>query len=270
LSPDGGTALINGYDLVRESDKVKMCVNLVGSGNWLGFDWGLNIEENLLFFAKLYGLSKEEAKERIDESLKVVGLSDKRKEVPGNLSSGMRQKLLVAKGFLTRTPIMFLDEPTIGLDPASARDVRKYIKEKLKGELGETILLTTHYMQEAESLCDRVAIMHEGRVIACDSPSKLISGLKAKRIVEVEALNAGPEVVSKIQGLDLVERVSKIEGAEGSLASTIRIHTEDPDHVMNEVIEVMRQNSARILAISPSEPTLEDVFMTLTGRGLAE
>ena len=270
LIPDGGTALINGYDIVKESERVKMYISLVGRGAWIGFDYGLNVEENLLFFAKLYGLSREQADARIDEALEVVDLSDKRKEVPGNLSSGMRQKLLVAKGFLTRAPIMFLDEPTIGLDPASARDVRKHIKEKLNAELKETVFLTTHYMQEAESLCDRVAIMHEGRIIACDSPSTLVSRLRTKRIVEVEALNAGPDVVSKIQMLDLVERVSKTEGAEGTLTSTIRIHTKDPDQVMDEVIQIMRENHARISAISPSEPTLEDVFMTLTGRGLAE
>jgi len=270
LVPDGGTALINGYDLTEESDKVKMSISLVGSGAWIGFDWGLNLEENLLFFAKLYGLSKQEAEARIYEALEVVDLSDKRKETPGNLSSGMRQKLLVAKGFLTRAPIMFFDEPTKGLDPASARDVRKYIKEKLNTELKETILLTTHYMQEAESLCDRVAIMHEGRIIACDSPSSLVSKLRTKGIVEIEALNAGPEVVSQIQGLNLVEGVSKTEGVEGSLTGTIRIHTEEADRVIDHVIEIMRRNHARVLAISPSEPTLEDVFMSLTGRGLAE
>jgi len=270
LIPDEGTAIINGYDLLEEPEKVKRSINFLGSGQWVGFDWALTVRENLEFFANLYGLSPKTAKERIAEALNIVGLKDRADEKPHRLSAGMRQKMLLAKGFLIRTPIFFMDEPTIGLDPVSAREIRRYIKEKLRDEMGETILLTTHYMQEAQQLCDRVAIMDRGKIVACGTPEDLIRGLKRKEILEVEAVNIGPELLDEVRRIDSVENVgSRIED-EVMASGVIRVHTYDVESALPNVLQAIDRRGGKVLHVSISEPNLEDVFIELTGRGLGE
>jgi len=270
LIPDGGTALINGHDVMRESDRVKRCINLVGSGNWVGFDWALTVRENLEFFANMYGLKSSVAKERIDEALKIVGLKDKEKETPSKISSGMRQKMVIAKGFIIRTPIFFMDEPTIGLDPVSAKDIRAYIKEKLSEELGETIILTTHYMQEAEQLCDRIAIMDRGKIVACGSPQELKDTIGKQDVIEIEAVNIGAKLESEIRKIDLVDNMANHIDDEATSTGTIRIHTKDAELVLPAILSSIERNGGKVLHVATSQPTLEDVFMKLTGKGLME
>jgi len=270
LIPDGGTAIINGYDVLKEPDRVKRCINLVGSGHWIGFDWGLTVRENLEFFANLYGLKPSLARERIDEVLKVVDLKDKEKEVPTRISSGMRQRMIIAKGFLIRTPIFFMDEPTVGLDPVSARDIRGYIKDKLSGELSETIVLTTHYMQEAEQLCDRVAIMDKGKIVACGSCQELKDMIGKRDVIEIETVNIGDKLIDEIGKMDLVENVASHIDDEVTSTGTVRVHTDDAESVLPMVLQSIEKNGGKVLHVSASQPTLEDVFMKLTGRGLVE
>jgi len=270
LIPDEGTATINGYDVLKEPDKVKRCINLVGSGHWVGFDWGLTVKENLEFFANLYGLKPSLAKERIDEVLEIVGLKDRQKEVPGRISSGMRQRMIIAKGFLIRTPVFFMDEPTVGLDPVSAKDIRVYIKEKLSGELGETIVLTTHYMHEAEQLCDRVAIMDKGKIVACGTPLELKGMIETEEVVEIETINIGTRLIDEISKIDLVQNVASHIDDPVTSAGTIRVHTDDAESILPMVLQSIERNGGKVLHVSASQPTLEDVFMKLTGKGLVE
>jgi len=270
LIPDEGTAVVNGYDVLEEPDKVKRCINLVGSGHWVGFDWALTVRENLEFFANLYGLKPSVAKERINEALEIVGLKDKEKEVPSRISSGMRQKMIIAKGFLIRTPIFFMDEPTVGLDPVSARDIRVYIKEKISKELGETIVLTTHYMQEAEQLCDRVAIMDRGKIVACGSPQELKKMIGKHEVIEIETVNIGAKLIDDIGKIDLVDNVASHIDDPVTSTGTIRVHTEDAESVLPMVLHSIERDGGKVLHVSASQPTLEDVFMKLTGRGLVE
>lgn len=268
LIPDEGTALINGHDVMKEPDKVKRCINLVGSGHWVGFDWALSVRENLEFFANMYGLKPSVAKERIDEALKIVDLKDKEKETPSKLSSGMRQRMIIAKGFIIRTPIFFMDEPTVGLDPISARDIRTYIKEKLSDELGETIVLTTHYMQEAEQLCDRVAIMDRGKIVACGSPKELKGMIGEQEVIEIETINIGAKLENDIRKIDLVDDVASHIDDEVTSTGTIRVHTNDAEAVLPAILSSIESNGGKVLHVATSQPTLEDVFMKLTGRGL--
>lgn len=270
LIPDEGTAIVNGYDIFKEPTNVKRCINLVGSGHWVGFDWALTVRENLEFFANLYGLPPSLAQERIDEAIEIVGLKDKEKEVPSRISSGMRQKMIVAKGFLIRTPIFFMDEPTVGLDPVSARDIRAYIKEKLSDELGETIILTTHYMQEAEQLCERIAIMDKGKIVACGSPEELKGMTKKHEVIEIETVNIGEKIIDAIGELDLIDNVASHTDDPVTSTGTIRVHTEDAESVLPTVIQSIERNGGKVLHVSASQPTLEDVFMDLTGRGIVE
>ena len=273
LIPDEGSATINGYDLVTEANQVKLNINLIGSAHWTAFDWGLSVEDNLGFFASIYGLSRRTTKVRIQEALGMVGLEDKKKEVPGKLSSGQRQKLVLAKGFLVRTPLFLLDEPTIGLDPTSAREVRNYILQKLRGEFGLTTILTTHYMQEAEDLCDRVGILDRGKLIACDTPDNLKRKVNqlmgdSEATLLIEALNANEAFIKDLSKDRNLVRITKTEGAEGTLSSTIRIHCTEPGQFETQLREKAGKHGVEIRDLRPSEPTLEDVFMYLTGKGL--
>jgi len=270
LIPDEGTAIVNGYDILKEPDKVKKSINLVGSGHWVGFDWALTVKENLEFFANLYGLEPSVAKKRINEALEIVDLKDKENEVPSRLSSGMRQKMVIAKGFLIRTPIFLMDEPTIGLDPVSARDIRRYIKKKLSEELGETIVLTTHYMQEAEQLCDRVAVMDRGKIVACGSPQELKQMIGKQEVIEIETLNIGAKIIDEIGKIDLVNNVASHIDDPVLSTGTIRVHAKDIESVLPMILQSIERNGGRVLHVSVSRPTLEDVFMRLTGRGLVE
>lgn len=270
LYPDEGTAIVNGFDIREEGNKVRASMNVIISGGWLGFNWALTVQQNLEFFANMYGLRPSVAKRRIDEALDIVGLKDKEKETPSKISSGMRQKMVIAKGFIIRTPIFFMDEPTIGLDPVSARDIRAYIKGKLSDELGETIILTTHYMQEAEELCDRIAIMDKGKIVACGSSQELKGMIGEQEIIEIETVNIGTKLENEIRKIDLVDNVANHIDDEATSTGTIRVHTKDAESVMPIILRSIERNGGNVLHVSTSQPTLEDVFMKLTGKGLIE
>ncbi len=265
LIPDEGTALVNGYDIREEPEGVKLSINLVGSGTWMAFDWGLTVKENLEFFAGIYGLDPSLASRRIKEALSIVGLEEKANEYPGKLSSGMRQKMLVAKGFLLRTPIFFLDEPTVGLDPGSAREIRSYIKNILSKELKETILLTTHYMFEAEELCDRIAIMNHGRIIACDTPANLRRLIKRVDVIEIEAVNLDPYFEDHARKVELVDSVAVQILDDVTGRGFIRVHTPDHEEVLPDILELTRRMGIKVEYVDIVQPTLEDVFISLTG-----
>jgi ABC-2 type transport system ATP-binding protein len=173
LIPDEGEAWVNGYSVRTQPDQVKLSMNLVGSGHWVAFDWAMSLRENLHFFGTLYGLSRSERVERIDAALARLNLAHRAEDTPRTLSAGERQRMLLAKGFMIRAPVFLLDEPTVGLDPEGAAEVREFIRNDLLGD-GETSgILTTHRMNEAEALCRRIAIMNRGRIVAQGTPVEL-------------------------------------------------------------------------------------------------
>jgi len=268
LTPDDGKAVVNGYDVFKERDKVKASVTIVPTGGWIGLDWSMTIFQNLELFGRLYGLSKKVIHERIYEALKLLDLMDKKDELPEHISSGMRQKVNVAKGLIIRTPLLFLDEPTIGLDPNISRAVRNLVKDFLNKTVGQTIFMTTHYVEEAEMLCDRVAIMHEGKIVACDTPQNLKRKLQKTCVVVIGVLNASPDLPEKIRTLPPVDRVN-IKFEDVVIGSGIlRVHSPNKEELMPKLLKTIGENDVKIRYVNTEALSLEDVFLSITGKGL--
>ncbi len=268
LKLDGGEAYVNGYNVRTQPDEVRLSINLVGSGHWVGFDWGLTIEQNLHFFGSLYGLSRSERQERIDQTLGRLGLEEYRRATPDVLSAGQRQRMLLAKGFMVRTPVFFLDEPTVGLDPEGARDVREFIRTQLIGHTGTSAILTTHRMNEAEALCGRIAIMDRGKVVAHGTPLELRRLAGERSVLEIHTRPvplAALAAVREIGGV-LTAAVSPV-GGEG-LEESLRVHCEDVDRTCESVIATLKDHGVNVLSLEQQETTLEDAFIGITGRRL--
>jgi ABC-2 type transport system ATP-binding protein len=177
LAPTAGHAWVAGFDVAEQPDKVRPRINMVSGGEASGFGL-LTVRENLWMFSQFYGLSSAVANERIKHLLEVVGLADRINAKSSDLSTGLRQKMNIVRGFMTDPDVLFLDEPTLGLDVGASREVRRFVRSWVDDNPSRTLLLTTHYMVEADELCDRVAIINQGRVLACDSPSVLKRNLQ--------------------------------------------------------------------------------------------
>ena len=185
LAPSRGWAKVAGYDVVSDPDKVRPRINMVSGGEASGYGL-LTVRENLWMFAQFYGISSKEANEKIAYLLEVVGLSDRMNSKSSDLSTGLRQKMNIVRGFLTDPDVLFLDEPTLGLDVGASREVRQFIRSWVVNDNSRTLLLTTHYMVEADELCDRVAIINKGRVLACNTPAALKQRLQREAIFRLE------------------------------------------------------------------------------------
>lgn len=269
LEVDGGEAFVNGFDIRKQADQVRLSINVVGSGYWVGFDWTMTATQNLHFFGSLYGLSRAERQERIEYALELLGMTHLARTTPKTMSAGERQRLLLAKGFMIKAPIVFLDEPTVGLDPTGAREVREFIQKELIGKLGISGILTTHRMVEAEALCKRIAIMNQGRIIACGTPLELKRLAGQRAILEVRAASvpdAALETVKHLRGV-LAAAVTPASD-EVAAEDLLRVHCENIDTVRGPIVDALRNQSAEIISVEPQEPTLEDAFMALTERSL--
>ena len=199
MPPDSGMASVGGYSVVKEREKVRSLISVVRYGGWRIFDDYISIRWNLLYWAEIYGLPRHEARDRVDNVLFIVGLANKAEEPVGNLSGGMRHKLTVAKGLIRNARFFLLDELTVGLDPRSASDIRNYIHKDINRYHGNTILLTTHNMVEAEQICDRVLILNQGEIVACGSPSELLQSIRG-RVVTVVVRKCSKHVLEGIIG----------------------------------------------------------------------
>jgi ABC-2 type transport system ATP-binding protein len=264
LLPDAGTALVQGYDILAEPEKVKDSVNLIATTGWYIFDFSLSLEENLEYYAALYGLPPAEGKRRAKEALGFVGLSEWADESPMNLSSGMRQRLILAKGFLVDAPILFMDEPTIGLDPKAAKQIRALIRV-MSRQQEHTVFFTSHYMNEVEELCDRVALMNHGKLVVCGAPRELKQGLQKTVITEITALNIDPEVVQNLNRINEVTSSSVMITEESIGRGIIRLHSRG-GNIAGSALEVLNKMRVKVQGVRLSEPTMEDVFMRYTGE----
>jgi ABC-2 type transport system ATP-binding protein len=265
LAPTAGWACVAGYDVAKEADKVRPRINMVSGGETSGYGL-LTVRENLWMFAQFYGLSSVEANRRIKELLEVVGLADRLNTKSSDLSTGLRQKMNIVRGFLTDPDVLFLDEPTLGLDVNASRDVRRFIRQWVNNDPTRTLLLTTHYMVEADELCDRVAIINEGKVLACDTPASLKHRLQGEAIfrMEVSPLNGLSE--ASFEALPGVHQV--VHRPQDGFAVLEFILEEDG--VLGSVVNTLTVGNARILNLQKREPTLEDVFVDLVGRSIEE
>jgi ABC-2 type transport system ATP-binding protein len=263
LAPTHGQAWVAGFDVAREPAKVRPRINMVSGGEASGYGL-LTVRENLWMFSQFYGMPSKDANRRIRELLEVVGMLDRLNTKSSDLSTGLRQKMNIVRGFLTDPEVLFLDEPTLGLDVGAARDVRNFIRIWLDKDPTRTLLLTTHYMVEADELCDRVAIINQGKVLACDTPDNLKRTLQNEAVfrVEVSSLNGRP--VRQFEDLAGVSKVTQNQ-LDGSTVLEF-ILEEEP--VLSTVVNALTETGARILNLQKREPTLEDVFVELVGRSM--
>jgi ABC-2 type transport system ATP-binding protein len=269
LIPDEGTAVVNGFDIRKHTSMVRASLGLVIGGERTLY-WKLTARDNLMYFASLYKMPRKLAKERVEELLEMMQLSDRADERLEDYSTGMRQKIAIARALLHDPPILLLDEPTLGLDPTFSRQIRSQIKE-LSEKHGKTILLTTHYMEEADQLCDRVAFINDGRVVAVDTPDGLKSMVKETELVEVTCYSPPPDVENHLRSLcSDIDIVTLIHGDESKgIPSRIKIIGENAEEHVSTIIDALRQKNVRISSLNIGVPTLEDVFIKLTGAKLS-
>ena len=265
LAPTSGSARVAAHDVSKEPHLVRPRINMVSGGEASGYGL-LTVRENLWMFSQFYGMPSKEANERIVELLKLVGLEDRIHTKSSDLSTGLRQKMNIVRGFLTDPEVLFLDEPTLGLDVGASRDVRKLIRGWLDADRSRTLLLTTHYMVEAEELCDRVAIINKGRVLACDTPANLKRNLQRDAIFEIET--------SPLNGLSTAMLLDQPEVRKAVLSqmesgAKLELILKD-ESALAPVINLITQKNVKILRLSKREPTLEDVFMELVGQRMED
>ena len=254
LKPTSGTAKVNGFDIVKESTQVRKSIGIVFQDP--SIDDRLTGRENLFMHANLYGVPAGEQKNRIDRVLKLVELEDRADDLMRTYSGGMRRRLELARGLIHYPKVLFLDEPTIGLDPQTRDHVWKYIRE-LKETHEITVVLTTHYMDEADRLSDRIAIMDYGKIIALDTPSKLKETLEGDVII-IKASNPDDiaSLVTQKMGL------THTHVANGTVEVTVK----NGKSMLPRIVDTATQDKIFIESISLREPNLEDVFLHYTGR----
>ena len=258
LPPTEGTAKVAGFDVGKKPDSVRASIGIVFQDPSL--DNRLTGKENLDFHGRVYGMSKTRREKRIDEVLKLVGLEDRANALVQTYSSGMRRRLEIARSFMHHPKIMFLDEPTLGLDPQTRRKIWEYIQMLNKQEK-ITILLTTHYMDEADYLCGRVGIIDHGRIIVLDKPKKLKDQLEGD-IVSLEVPQ--PKKYAEIfRGRKYVKEV-KIVGDYLYLTVT------GGEKAVPKLIDIIARRGGKVRSVGCRSPTLEDVFIRYTGRGIRE
>ncbi|OGO31067.1 MAG: ABC transporter, partial [Chloroflexi bacterium RBG_16_54_11] len=264
LAPSTGHAWVAGFDVADEPEKVRPRINMVSGGESSGYGL-LTVRENLWMFSQFYGLSSQVANRNIKHLLEVVGLSDRTNAKSSDLSTGLRQKMNIVRGFMTDPDVLFLDEPTLGLDVGASREVRHFIRSWVDDDPTRTLLLTTHYMVEADELCDRVAIINQGRVLACDSPSNLKHDLQQDAIfhLEVSSFNGSLDAV-KFEALPGVCNVVH-RPQDGFEALELILEEEQ---ALAGVVNLLNSANVRLLNLQKNEPTLEDVFVQLVGRSM--
>jgi len=265
LAPSSGRASVVGLDVVRDAHQVRPRINMVSGGEASGYGL-LTVRENLWMFSQFYGIPSKDANRRIKELLAQVGLSDRINTKSSDLSTGLRQKMNIVRGFMTDPEVLFLDEPTLGLDVGAARDVRRLTRDWLEASDRRAVLLTTHTMVEADELCDRVAIINRGKVLACDSPSSLKHRLQSEAIfrLEVSPLNGVP-----MTPFESIPGVRRFAHSPGDGFSTLEVVLED-ESILSPIVSQLALQDIKLRSLQKCEPTLEDVFVQLVGRSMAE
>src|SRR5215216_3851957 len=255
LIPTAGSARVLGYDVVEDAREVRKRIGYVFGGE-RGLYERLSGLDNLRYFAELYGVPPREQRRRIGELLELVGLAGRERERVEGYSRGMRQRLHVARGLLHDPEVLFLDEPTLGLDPVGARELRRTIAGLTAA--GKTILLTTHYMFEADALCDRIAVLSRGEIVAEGTPSELKARVAEGRVVEIEVFGVAEERLDALRRLDGVKSVAVEEREQ---AQVLFVQAEMGVEVTPLVLAHL--DGASVGRVSYREPTLEDAYVAL-------
>jgi ABC-2 type transport system ATP-binding protein len=266
LLPSAGTARIFGFDVETDVKRIRRIMNMVAGGEQSGYGI-LTVREQLWMFSQFYGLPRKDGWRRVDELIEAVGFSDQAAQRVSTLSTGQRQKMNFARGLLNDPWILFLDEPTLGLDVAAARSVRELVTAWKAAVPGRTVLLTTHYMAEADELCDRIAIVDHGRILAIGSPDELKKRVQSESIfrLELDRLDGGPAALLALPG---VVSAVKVAAADGAPRQAVEINLVlENDAALGDVVGALAGLGSHIRALRKSEPSLEDVFVELVGRG---
>lgn len=259
LKPSKGKILVDSYDVEKEAKKVRESIGITFQETIL--DLELDAEKNLDFHGMLYKIPKELRKRKIKEMLDLVGLSEHHKKIVDKFSGGMKRRLEIARGLLHNPKILFLDEPTLGLDPQTRRHIWDYIL-KLKKKEKITILLTTHYMEEADYLCDRVAIIDKGKIITLGEPKKLKSQLQGD-IIKIKLKKFGKRLIEDFKKSNFIEEVKISQ-------NNINLLVKNAESKIVKVVDILKNNETEINEISIHKPTLEDVFLNFTGREMRD
>ncbi len=255
LTPTSGELKILGYDCVSHEKKIRPKINFVFGGE-RNLYWRLSAEDNLAFFADLYLVPREKQSSLIADVLKRVGIYDVRKRKVETFSKGMKQRLQIAKALLNEPEILFLDEPTIGLDPIGARDLRKIIREIASNDT--TVVLTTHYMPEAEELCDRIAIVNDGELVALNNVKGLRDMIDEPAKLRIPSGNISDDECLVLKNHPTVKKVYKVEKS-----NFIDVYTHEVDQVLQVVIEKFGRD--KIKGVQIQDVNLEDVYVELVG-----
>jgi len=263
LFPTGGVARVAGHDVVEAAGEVRHRIGLISGGESSGYGV-LTVRECLWMFSQFYGVPPAVAWPRVDQLIGVVGLEEQAGTRINRLSTGQRQRMNFARGFVSDPEVLFMDEPTLGMDVNAARALRGYVARWMRERPGRTVLLTTHYMAEAEELCDRLAIIDRGRVLACDSPAALRRNVQGGQHVELE-VRAGDGTT----GTPAIPGVPAAWGAphpeRGTRTLKFRL---PPERALVDVLRTLEGQGVRVDGVATRETTLEDVFIAVVGRGL--
>jgi len=260
LLPTSGVGRVNGFDVVKQSNEVRKVIGVIPQA--MTSDLELSVEENLLIFAKLYGVPRERRKRLMTELIEAVELTQWAEKPVRNLAGGMRRRVEIARGLIHEPRIFFLDEPTTGLDPVSRVAVWEMLR-KIKTGRDLTVLLTTHYMDEADKLCDRIAIVDHGELKALDSPMRLKTSIPGKDVPEASFSAAPAGCLERLKGLPAVEGVT-------GQAGLFRIASGNGPATTLALMELAEQNSVTVNSLSVQSTTLDDVFVHYTGRALRD
>ena len=266
LEPTSGTAHVNGFDIVKQANDVRRNLGTLLAGE-RSIYWKLSGRENLEYFAALYHIPSALAKKRVEELIERMEIKDRANELVEKYSTGMRQRIAIAKALLARPPILLLDEPTLGLDPQAARRLRELIAE-LKQE-GHTILLTTHYMEEADQLSDRIGIIDQGKIIALDTSENLKRRIGQKEIIRLEVSGWHTEMDQKLRSVAGVDNLTAHRQDEADLWE-VSLQAANTRAVLPRVVDYISNNGTRLVNMNVVKPSLEDVFIHLTGKALRD
>ena len=272
LLPSEGTARIFGFDVERQTKQIRRIMNMVAGGEQSGYGI-LTVREQLWMFSQFYGLPARDGWNRVDELIDAVGLADQKEQRVATLSTGQRQKMNFARGLLNDPWIFFLDEPTLGVDVAAARSVRELVLAWKAAVPGRTVLLTTHYMAEADELCDRIAIVDHGRILALGTPDELKKRVQRESVfrLELDRLDDGVAALRRLPGVVSAALAADDQADGKGDRQTVEVNLAlVDDAALGGVVGALGGIGSHILALRKSEPSLEDVFVELVGRGFGD
>lgn len=260
LKPTGGSAVVACCDVSKDPAAVRSEIGVVPQA--MTSDLDLTGYENMDIYGRFYGLGPRQRRERTRYLLDMVGLTGRQHDLVATYSGGMRRRLEIARVLVHKPKILFLDEPTIGLDPQSRHVVWNFLGKLLEDD-SMTIFLTTHYMEEAETLCDRVAIIDSGKIIALGSPDQLKAGIPGNDIISITLADMPEALIEKIQGLSFVHKVNVTD-------SSLRVAVDNGAKNLSALLDEVRQAGSAVLSVTIHEQTLEDVFIQYTGKSIRE